>query len=299
MTTSTACVFNHHDRDGHQIHAASGLLVCADCSHQIRQAVDYLGRLYAGLCDVDELTPGGHPDGTGTRTVPGPKSPAVDALLVHSDPRSYARVGDHPAALATVASWARLIREERSLDTPPTQLRATVPAGRVSMDRELQTIRFHWDWLMAYPTVLRFEADVNEVINGLEYVRRMDPPAIRIGKCPVVTTIEDLPDGSELPLLCGTSLRVRPDDTQVRCRGCHTVWPRARWHELGDPWADYAHLAAELDVKIGTLWSWASKDSWRTKPSATSGTGVRKLILRADALASYERYRGRLLGEAG
>lgn len=295
----TACVFNHTNHLGEQVHAAPGLRVCARCSHQIRQAVDYLGRLYAGLCDIDELTPGGHPDGTGTRTVPGPKSPAVDDLLVHSDPRSYARVGDHPAALATIASWARLIREERSLDTPPTQLRATVPAGRINMERELQTIRFHWDWLMAHPAVLRFETDVNEVINGLEYVRRMNPPAIRIGKCPVVTTIEDLPDGGELPLLCGSPLRVRPDDTQVRCRGCHTVWPRARWRELGDPWADYPHLSAELGVPLGTLRRWSSKDGWHSRRAETSGTGVRRLFLRADALTSYERYHGPLLGEVG
>lgn len=293
------CVFDHADRDGVQVQAATGLLVCHRCSHLLRQAVDHLGRLYDGLQDVDELTPGGHPDGTGTRTIPGPKSPAVDALLVHSDPRSYARVGDHPAALATIAGWARFIREERSLDTPPTELRRTVPAGRISMERELATIRFHWDWLMARPVVAQFEADVHEVISGLEYVRRMNPPAIRIGKCPVVTTIETLPDGGELPLLCGTSLRVRPDDTDVRCRGCHTVWPRARWHELGDPWADYPHLSAELGVTLGTLWKWSSKDRWRSKPSATSGTGVRRLYLRADALASYERYRGPLLGETG
>lgn len=298
MTTSTACLFNHY-RDDVQVRAAPGLLVCHPCSAQTRKAVDYLGRLYDDMCDVDELTPSGSPDSTGGRSVPGSKSPAVDALLVHSDPRSYARVGDHPAALATIASWARMIREERSLDTPPAQLRGTVPAGRISMERELQTIRFHWDWLMAYPTVLRFAADVDEVIGGLEYVRRMNPPVIKIGACPVVTTVEDLPDGSVLPLVCGTQLRVRPDDTDIRCRGCHTVWPRSRWHLLGDPWADYPHLAAELGVPLGTLMRWSSKDQWVTKKSATSGTGVRKLVLRADALASYERYRGRLLGEAG
>lgn len=292
------CAFNH-TRGDEQVMAAPGLLICHHCSDLIRKAVDYLGALYEGLQDVDELTPSGHPDGTGTRSVPGPKSPAVDALLVHSDPRSYARVGDHPAALATIASWARLIREERSLDTPPAQLRATVPAGRISMERELQTIRFHWDWLMAHRLVTRFEAEVNEVITGLELVRKMNPPPIRIGKCPVVTDIEPLPDGGELPLLCGTSLRVRPDDLEVRCRGCHTVWPRARWHELGDPWADYPHLSAELGVTLGTLKRWASTDGWRSKRSATSGTGVRRLFLRADALASYERYRGPLLGQTG
>ncbi|EOD66884.1 hypothetical protein H480_19213 [Amycolatopsis vancoresmycina DSM 44592] len=288
-----------HLRGDEQAIAAPGLLVCHRCSSQIRAAVDYLGRIYDGLQDVDELTPGGHPDGAGSNTVPGPRSPAVDALLVHSDPRSFADVGDHPAALATIAGWARFIREERAHDLAPAQLRATVPAGRISMERELATIRFHWDWLMSLPIVLRLEAEVNELITGLELVRRLNPPPIRIGKCPVVTAIEPLPDGGELPLLCGTSLRVRPDDVEVRCRSCHTVWPRARWHELGDPWADYPHLSAELGVTLGTLKRWASTDGWRSKRSATSGTGVRRLFLRADALASYERYRGPLLGQAG
>lgn len=288
------CAFDHVDRDGVQIQAAIGLRVCHHCSDQTRRAVDYLGQLYEGLQDVDELTPGGNPDGTGGRGVPGPRSPAVDALLVHSDPRSHARVGDHPAALATIASWARLIREERSLDTPPAQLRATVPAGRIAMERELATIRFHWDWLMACRAVLKFAEDVNEVINGLEYVRRMNPPEIRIGKCPIVVTVEDLPDGSELPLACGTQLRVRPGDTEIRCRGCHTVWPRARWHLLGDPWADYAHLSAELGVKVGTLHYWASKDRWEV-----AGTKGRRLVRRSDALASFERYRKPLLDETG
>ena len=287
------CVFQHVDRDGVHVMAASGVLCCHACSDQTRKAVEYLGQLYAGLQDVDELTPSGSPDSTGGRSVPGSKSPAVDALLVHSDPRSYARVGDHPAALATIASWARLIREERSLDVAPHKLRNTVPAGRISMARELQTIRFHWDWLMNYPTVLRFCADVDEVINGLEYVRRMNPPTIRIGKCPVVTDIEDLPDGSELPLACGTSLRVRPGDDEIHCGGCHTVWPRAKWRLLGSPWADYANLSADLGVPVGTLYRWASMDSWEI-----SGTRARRLVRRADALASYEKYRGRLLGTA-
>lgn len=288
------CAFDHATRDGEQVLAAPGLLVCHACSDQCRKAVEYLGDLYAGLQDVDELTPGGSPDGGGLRTVPGPKSPAVDALLVHSDPRSHARVGDHPAALATMASWARLIREEHSLDTPRHKLRDTVPAGRIAMDRELQTIRFHWDWLMACPAVLQFAVDVNEVINGLEYVRRMNPPELRIGRCPVVTEIETLPDGGELPLACGTQLRVRPGDEEIRCRGCGTVWPRSRWGLLGDPWADFAHLSAELGVPVGTLHYWASKDAWEK-----SGTRARRLVRRADALASYERYRGALLGEAG
>lgn len=295
----TACVFNHTDRDGVTVLAAPGLLVCHPCSEQTRRAVDYLGQLYEGLQDVDELTPGGHPDGTGTRSIPGPRSPAVDALLVHSDPRSHARVGDHPAALATIASWARLIREERSIDVDPEQMLNTVPAGRISMERELQTIRWNWDWLMACPAVLQFAADVNEVITGLELVRRMNPPTIRIGKCPIVVLILPLPDGSSLDLNCGAFLKVRPEDPEIRCRNCHTVWPRERWHELGEPWADYPHLSAELGVPVGTLWKWASKDRWRMKASETSGTGVRKLFLRADALASYERYRGPLLGQTG
>lgn len=294
MTATRACVFDHTDRDGKQIHAAPGLLVCHTCSEKIRRDVDELELLYQGATDVDELTPAGSPDNVGSRAVAGPRSPAVDALLVHSDPRSVTPPGAPPAALAAIAGWARLIREDTTVDTPPEKLRGTIPLGRVTMVRELATIRWHWDWLMAYPGVTGFAQEVRGVINALEMVRRMDAPTLRIGRCAVVVVSVPLPDGAYLDLECGALLRVRTDATEIKCRNCGTVWPRAKWRELGTPWADYAHLSAELGVPVGTLWRWASKDSW-----TVGGTRARRLVLRADALNSYEKYKGRNLGEAG
>lgn len=288
------CLFAHTDRDGVAVPAAPGLLVCHTCSDRIRRDVDTLETLYQGATDVDELIPSGSPDSAGARTVAGPRSPAVDALLVHSDARSTTGPGQSPAALASIAGWARLIREDRSLDVPRDQLLTTVPAGRVSMARELQTIRFHWDWVMAQPWLLDFAAEVGAVVHALKLVRRLDPPTLRIGRCPVVAVSVPLPDGTYLDLQCGALLKVRTDASEIRCRNCDTVWARSSWRDLGSPWADYAHLSAELGVPVGTLWRWASKDRWQV-----GGTRARRLVLRADALDSYEKYKGRSLGETG
>ena len=292
--TTRACAFNHHDRDGNQTHAETGLLVCWRCSTALRRDLDELETLYTGATADDELIPSGTPDGGGARTVAGPRSPAVDALLVHTDPRSVTGPGESPAALAAIAGWARLIRTDRSVDVPPDQMLRTVPLGRISMTRELETIRFHWDWCMAQTWVLDFAAEIRGIVHALKLVRRLYPVRLRVGRCPVVVDIEDLPEGGSIDLMCGTTLTVRADDTEIRCRGCGTVWPRGRWRELGSPWADYASLATELGVKVGTLYVWASRDRWET-----TGTRGRRLVRRVDALESYARYRGGLLGEAG
>lgn len=288
------CVFGCTHLDGQPRPAADGMLVCHACRGRIARDLDELERLYTDAMDVDELIASGSPDNVGARAVPGPRSPAVDALLVHSDPRSVTGPHESPAALAAIAGWARTIREDRTVDTPADKLRDTVPVGKISMARELRTIRWDFDWLMAQPYVTDFAAEIRGIITALRMVRRMDVPVLRIGRCTVVVVSVPLPDGSYLDLQCMAALKVRTDAAEIRCGNCGTVWPRDRWHELGSPWADYAHLSAELGVPVGTLWRWASKDGWRV-----GGTRGRRLVLRGDALASYQKYRGGLLGEAG
>lgn len=295
MNNPRPCVFGCTDRDSTTRQAAPGLLVCHPCSHRIHRDLDELERLYDGATDIDELIPAGSPDNVGGHSVAGPRSPAVDALLVHSDPRSVTPPGAPPAALAAMAGWARLIREDTSVDIAPDKIRATIPTGKITMVRELATIRWHWDWLMAQAFVEAFADEIRAVAAALKQVRRMEPPTLRIGRCPVMVVSVPLPDGNYLDLECGAMLKVRTDASEVRCRNCRTVWPKAKWHELGTPWADYAHLSAELGVPVGTLWRWASKDGWQV-----GGTRARRVVRRVDALASYQKYKGtRLLGEAG
>ncbi|MGW4484315.1 hypothetical protein ACWEOE_10805 [Amycolatopsis sp. NPDC004368] len=286
MNQPRSCVLGCRDRDGVPFRAAPGLLVCPACSEKLRGVLDDLERTFYALDDVDELTPHGSPDGAGVRQVAGSRSPAVDALLVHRDPRSVTGVHESPAALASMAEFARTVREDRSIDVPREQLRATVPAGRITMRRECATLRFNWDWIMAQPWVDDFAAELRRVLDALRSVRREFAPALRIGKCPTALIGLDLPDGDAVTLDCGATLKVRAGDTEVRCRNCGTTWPRDRWHELGDPWTDYASLSADLGVPVGTLRRWAHEDSWQR----TNRPG-RPLIARADALASLARRR--------
>lgn len=286
MTETRACVLGCRNAEKIPFRAAPGLLACHQCSERLRTVLDAIAAVYERLTEVDELVPGGHGDTGGGRKPPGPRSPAVDGLLVHSDPRSVTGVRESPAALASIAGWARLVREERSLDVAPDRMRDTVPAGRVSMARELATLRFHWEWIMGQPWVDDFAAEMRDLLAALRRVGRLDAPELRIGKCPVVLVLLELGNGDTIDLDCGASLRVRTDATEVRCRNCGTTWPRDRWHELGDQWTDYAFLAAELAVPPGTLRRWAHEDKW-----AMETRGGRRLVSRVDALASYDRRR--------
>lgn len=288
------CVFNHLDDNGVSARAAPGRVACTSCTDRVWRDLSRLQLLYDGVTDVDELIPGGSPDSTGGRSVPGPRSPAVDALLVHTDPRSSTGPGESPAALASIVGWAKLVREDTTVEVAPEFMLAVVPKGRITMGRELAAIRGAWPWVTEQAWFDAFAEEVRGVINALQEVRRMKDKSIRIGGCEKALAVFDAADGEPIVLRCGATLRVRPGDTEITCRNCGEVWTRDRWRELGSRWADYAALASELDVPVGTLWRWASKDGWRV-----GGTRARRLVLRADALDSYEKYRGNLLGEAG
>lgn len=282
MNNIHACVLGCTNPEGVPYRAAPGQLACHTCADRLRAVLDELGQLYADLTMIDELIPGGH-GGDGLRSVPGPRSPAVDAILVHTDVRSRPD-GPLLPALAIVEQWTREVREEHA---------AAVPAGRVSMARELSTLRFHWDWIMGQGWLPDFADEMRRVLHSLRLAGRMTVPTLTIGRCPVVIIAVPLADGGMLDLSCGATLRVRPGDEEIRCRNCGSVWPRSRWRELGDQWIDYARLAAELAVPVGTLRRWCSEDSWRTE-----GTKRRRLVSRLDAHDSYTRRKGVLpLGE--
>ena len=280
MSTPTACIAPTR-KAPHS--AAPGRYLCHPCADQLATTLADITTVYATLDTVEELIPGGHGD-TGGRKPAGPRSPAVDDILVHTDPRSSGN--DHLAALATVESWARLVREE---------LGAQAPSGRITMDRETATLRFHWDWLMSQPWVNEFGAEMAELLRALRTVGRLTVPTMRVGTCPRVVP-HLLDDGSIVGATCGASLTVRVDAEGIRCRACGSSWARSQWRAaLGDPWTDYARLSDELGVPVGTLWYWAARDGW-----TMSGTRQRRLVLRVDALESYQRRRGDLpLDQAG
>lgn len=287
------CVFDHVDDDGVAARAAPGRVACGRCCDRVLRDLGKLQLLYDGATDVLELIPGGSPDSTGARSVPGPRSPAVDALLVHTDPRSSTGPGEPPAALASIVGWARTVREDTTVDVPAEFMLGVVPAGRATMRRELAAIRGAWPWVTGQSWFPDMAAEVREVIAALSAVRRAVEPVLKLGPCPYVA-IPAEETGIGFDLECGAILRTRLSASEIRCRCCGSVWPRARWSELGDPWTDYAYLAGELDVNANTLRTWALEDGWRRVK-----LGRRAVVWRDDAIASFLRRRGPKLEEAG
>ena len=272
------CLLGCTNADSIPFRAAPGRQCCDRCGERLMQLLGDLADRYATLQEADELVP----HSTGERGSPGfgPRSPAVDALLIHSDVRTRWTSEHGYGALAVVESWARLIREETSLDTPPRQMRGTVPEGRATMSRELRTIRWHWDYVLSAGWLDDFGSDMREVLRSLTYAGRLAERVLRVGQCPAVRDDGDL---------CGQTLRVRASADEIRCWSCGATWPRSQWWRLGDPWADYAELSEQLAVPAATLRGWCREDGWRTWRKTP--TTKRVLVDRCDALASYARRR--------
>lgn len=199
----------------------------------------------------------------------------MDVLLAHSDVRTRWTSELGYGALAVVESWARMLREE---------LGAAAPVGRATFSREVATIRFHWDHLLRAPWLDEFAREVQEVTRSLTYAGRLTERIMRIGPCPATLEVERAETHETYDIPCGAMLRVRADATEIKCRNCGAVWPRSRWDEIGDRWADYATLAEDFAVAVGTLWRWASEDGWRKEKRQG-----RLLVHRDDAEASRDR----------
>jgi hypothetical protein len=282
------CLLGCTNSDGIPYPAAPGWLACHPCADLLAGVLGDLADRYATLQDADALIP----TSTGERGSPGygPRSPAVDALLIHSDIRTRWTSEHGYGALAVVADWARRIREDTSIDTPPRQMRNTVPEGRVTMSRELATIRFHWDWLMRQDWLAVFADNMRDVLRGLTNAGRLTERWLRVGPCPGLVDIgEEVFTGEPIYRECGEPLRVRASDAEIRCRTCGTTWPRSQWSRLGDTWTDYAELHERLKVPVATLRWWCREDGWRTWRKTE--TSKRVLVDRADALTSYARRR--------
>jgi hypothetical protein len=253
--------------------AADYQLACERCADRLRELLASIQQAVELLADPECLLP---TSGTARGTHGfGPHSPAVDAKLAHLDVRTEWTPEAGFGALAAIESWARMLREE-------TQ--SAPPSGRATIGRELGTIRFHWPVVLRSPWLDEFAGEMRQVWAQLQRTHGWLEPVVRVGACPT-ELVGPTVDGS--PLVCGAPLRVRPGAGEIACQRCGDVRSRPRWSELADPWTDYAELHEALGVAVGTLWRWCSEDRWRT-----SGTRSRRLVARADALASFQRRRG-------
>lgn len=315
----TLCVLGCRTSDSPR-RPVEGWHACHRCADRLAGVLDDIGTLAALLDDPEALLPTSGRMGTGgARSVPGPRSPAVDALLIHLDVRTRNGPDDYGfGALASVETWTRVVRDENHLTAlienrpsmaPPgpacggpcshrscltiRSINSGVPTGRATIARELATLRFNLHWILAQPWLDEFAAEMREVRQALEGGQAVR--TVRIGPCPVVlgyvtdagNVVDVDEEGSAVPVLCGTTLRVQLGAEVIGCRKCGSSWHRAHWRTaLGDPWIDYASLEVLLGVPVGTLWRWCSEDGWRT-----AGTRARRLVARLDALESYARRR--------
>jgi hypothetical protein len=192
--------------------AAPGWYSCHHCADRLAGQLGDLADRYATLQEADELIP----HGSGERGSPGfgPRSPAVDALLVHSDVRTKWTQETGFGALAFISEWAFTVR---------TETNASAPTGRVTMARELTTIRWNWDHLLQAGWLSDFADETSQVNYRLGALRREFARSVPIGNCPIIVDNEP----------CGTRLRARLDSDTIRCRTCSSEWHRSQWELLG------------------------------------------------------------------
>lgn len=135
--------------------------------------------------------------GDDSRGAPGfaSSSPARDAVIVETDPRSKADDHGHVGALAALSSWTRLVSYER--DTPQPE--------RCSITGECDYLRRHHPWILAQGWADEYAAELEEIRRRLVALLGLapDPPA---GDCLCVGC-----DGQVYPLT---------DMSGVRCRAC-------------------------------------------------------------------------------
>jgi hypothetical protein len=108
----------------------------------------------------------------------GPRSPANDAVLVHTDPRSGTEVTElqdgtvvaEYSALGVAVSWAAVVVEERGVTPAKTPMMSLV------------LLRQNHDWITKQPWVDEYAAELKEVHRSVRALA-FDPIPTPVGKC--------------------------------------------------------------------------------------------------------------------
>lgn len=229
---SSACVTHRPPGEGQAwIPADPGYKTCSSCLDRIRQTMVDIGKRYRLLDPTPQK-------GAGGRGAPGfaSRSPASDHVIAFTDPRSS----------QTAKAWQDRAGRWCYEDTrPPVSVRGELDilawdaADRLGMqgpheradvsdllrhlDGRLDAITRHADLVVDVAFKLRALQAALRPVSG-------DPRPKFIGLCP-----ELLPDPDEhgVPLVCSTRLHAPLRGDQIFCRGCHRVWTREQWMELG------------------------------------------------------------------
>ncbi|OQO89916.1 hypothetical protein B1813_18930 [Saccharomonospora piscinae] len=175
-------------------HATGGALVCFDCSNRIlrhlRELEDYLPTL--PLIKARKTTERGSP---GFRS-----TPPLDLTAVHhTDWRSAWDDTDGHGAIATLHSWARLVREDRGLEPPDT----------ATLTSEAGVLRTQHQWIVCQPWADEYAHELRH-LHGAVRAAAGDAVPRPVGRC-----IKVWPDRD-----CGGSVFELDDASGVKCASC-------------------------------------------------------------------------------
>lgn len=253
---------------------------CDRCRNELLR---WLGQIEDDYCRLNPI-PASSPLGGGTGAF-GSKSPASDHVIAMLDRRSKANAvhGDDREGLlsvpAVVGEWSQYAWRESEDPLP-----GTVGEG-------FAYLRVRNDWLMQQDCAADFAEEIRRLYVQL---RGHAEPKRKIGECPAELVAETK---TAPAVRCEAPLRAAVDDDVIRCHACGASWMRP-WHDLraalgGQTLMDYAMLSDWLDVKVGTLWWWNSKDHW-----TRYGEQRRALWAVVEVLESYQKRRSQTTKEA-
>ncbi|MFI9381219.1 hypothetical protein [Kutzneria sp. NPDC052558] len=313
-STTVACVLGCRAASGRPYPAQAGYLTCDPCALELRATLRELVELYA--LTEDAAVPGAADVGVRTSSGYGPRSPAVDAVVALTDPRSATEDGEPVGVLGVLSTWADTVRADTGvrpalteaerrdgallvnwldwvgaqpwagavlsqLGALRTEVSGTLGLGQRTVSGEVSLLVNWLDWITRQPWVADLAAEVTSLHRQMRAALGLLDKFLPVGQCPV-----DTGRGRT----CGAALRVRVGAARIVCRVCGTSWPRAKWDTLsvaqGTPLSDTAELSAWLGVPAGTLRRWRSEDKW-----TRHGDKARPLYDRAEALASWSRRR--------
>lgn len=146
------------------------------------------------------------PDASGTNTGFGSQSPANDAVIVHTDPRSDSSDRDgnmtgELGALGVVDRWAQVVVEERGVNPPSTAYMA------------IPLLRSNHQWVVSQPWVDEYADELRQVHAAVRALAN-DPIPRSVGRCIAVHSHGE----------CHGQVYEMDDASGVRCAECRRVY---------------------------------------------------------------------------
>lgn len=234
--SSQICVLAHRQDPERQRRAADGLYVCHGCRIRLERELGDLPGL-----DIDLIR---------AHSLSGPPKERVKGGEVEAQMPIKANIVElRSQLLASIASWARVVCEERDVSTPDL----TVPAIAAFLLR-------HVDWIAAQPFVDEYDHEIHSLrrqafSKAFPTGRRQFPLGDCVEpECPgtLIAVVNDIDTLLPEEITCDYS----PDHR----------WPSSKWRELGkrlgivisDPKLTVAQAAKIYDIPARTMARWVA-----------------------------------------